>query len=284
MNFREALKQGLGELRAAGIASPALAAELLLMHVTGVSRAWLYAHIDDPLDAGAAERYRELIGRRAAGTPTQYLTGRQEFWGLDFEVTPDVLIPRPETEHVVEIALARLGRRCSQGPLRVADVGTGSGCLAVALAREFPQASVFATDISLAALGVAQRNAERHGVAGRVLFAGSNLLAAFQPRSFDLIVSNPPYVGRRESASLAREIREHEPDQALFAGAEGMDVYPLLIAQAADCLLTGGVLVVELGYGASERVMALMDTGDWREIRVTSDLAGIPRVLAAERV
>lgn len=283
MNFRDALKQAVAELRAAGVASPALAAELLLMHVAGASRAWLYAHIDDPLDAAAAERYRELIGKRAAGTPTQYLTGHQEFWGLEFEVTPGVLIPRPETEHVVEVALERLGRHRSKEALRVADVGAGSGCLAVALALELPKAVVVATDISSAALAIARRNAERHGVANRVICVASNLLSAFSPRSLDLIASNPPYVGRRESASLAREIREHEPDQAVFAGEEGIEVYPPLVQQAADCLIAGGIFVVELGYGVSERVMALVDTAEWRNVRVTNDLAGIPRVLAAER-
>ncbi|HVB33077.1 MAG TPA: peptide chain release factor N(5)-glutamine methyltransferase [Patescibacteria group bacterium] len=284
MNFREALKQGIGRLRAAGVASPVLAAELLLMHVAGASRAWLYVHIDDPLDPAAAERYFDLVGQRAAGAPTQYLTGHQEFWGLDFEVTPDVLIPRPETEHIVEVALERIGQQRSREALLVADVGTGSGCLAVALARELPQARVFATDISLAALAVARRNAERHGVAGRLLFVASDILSSFRPRSFDLVVSNPPYVGRREATSLAREIREHEPGKALFAGEEGIEVYPLLVAQAMDCLCPAGVLVVELGYGVSERVMTLLDSADWRDIGVTSDLAGIPRVLAARRV
>ncbi|HVB97846.1 MAG TPA: peptide chain release factor N(5)-glutamine methyltransferase [Candidatus Dormibacteraeota bacterium] len=283
MNFREALKQGIGRLRTAGVASPVLAAELLLMHVAGASRAWLYSHIDDSLDSAAADRYGDLIGRRAAGTPTQYLTGHQEFWGLDFDLTPDVLIPRPETEHVVEAALTRIGQQRSREALRVADVGTGSGCIAVALARELPKANVFATDVSLAALRVARRNAERLGVARRVVFAASNLLSAFAPRSFDLVVSNPPYVGRRESSSIAREIREHEPDQAVFGGEEGIEVYPPLMAQAAECLRAGGVLVVELGYGMSERVMALLDAGDWRDVSVTSDLAGIPRVVAAGR-
>jgi release factor glutamine methyltransferase len=283
MNFREALKKGVGELRAAGIGSPALTAELLLMHASGTKRAWLYAHIDEDLDAAAAERYRELIGRRAAGTPTQYLTGHQEFWDLEFEVTPDVLIPRPETEHVVEVALARMGQKRSREPLRVADVGTGSGCIAVALAREFPRASVFGTDISLAALALARRNAARHGVDERIGFVASDLLTAFRSHSFDMIVSNPPYVGRRESGSIAREIREHEPSQAVFAGEEGIEIYPALIAQASDCLAHSGVLVVELGFGASERVKAIARTAEWEDVQITNDLAGIPRVLAAAR-
>jgi release factor glutamine methyltransferase len=284
MNLREALKQGVGELRAADVPSPVLAAELLLMHVVGATRAWLYAHVDDQLDPAAAERFRKLIARRAAGTPTQYLTGSQEFWGLELEVTPAVLIPRPETEHVVEVALARLGQHRSRGPLRLVDVGTGSGCLAIALARELPQARVYATDISRRALAVARRNAVRHGLAERITFIEANLLAPFPPRSLDVVVSNPPYVARKEAASLPREVREHEPPEALFAGEEGMAVYPPLISEAAERLVAGGLLVVELGYDVSERVEALLDTADWREIHITSDLAGIPRVLAAARL
>lgn len=284
MKLREALKQGVHDLRAANVPSPVLAAELLLMHVLDTSRAWLYAHAADPLDPSLAERYGELIRQRASGKPTQHLTGHQEFWGLNLEVTPDVLIPRPETEHVVEVALARLGQHRSRMPLRLADVGTGSGCLAIALARELPQALVYATDISRAALDVARRNAARHGLAGRISFLESPLLASIPSRSLDVVVSNPPYIATRDAASLPREVREHEPHVALFAGEEGMAVYPPLIAEAADRLLPGGLLVLELGYDMSERVEALLDSADWREVRITKDLAGIPRVLAADRL
>ncbi len=283
MTLREALKQGAGELRGAQVPSPVLAAELLLLHVLEVDRAWLYAHAADSLDAASASRFHELISRRAAGMPTQYLTGRQEFWGLDLEVTPDVLIPRPETEHVVEVALARLGQERSQAPLGIADVGTGSGCLAVALASELARARVFASDISPRALAVARRNAARHSLAARIAFVESNLLAAFRARSLDLIVSNPPYLGSKEAASLPREVGEHEPHAALFAGEEGVEIYPALIAQAAERLVPGGLLVLELGYGASVRVRALADPALWREIEITNDLAGIPRVFAASR-
>jgi release factor glutamine methyltransferase len=284
MNLREALKQGVHDLRAANVPSSTLAAELLLMHIVGGSRAWLYAHIDDPFDSSAAERYRDLICQRAAGTPTQYLTGHQEFWGFDLEVTADVLIPRPETEHVVEVALARLGQHRSFQPLRLADVGTGSGCLAIALAKELPAARIYATDISPRALAVARRNAARHDVTERIVFLETPLLAGFPPRSLDVVVSNPPYVACKDLASLPREVREHEPQVALFAGEEGMAVYPPLIAEAAERLVVGGLLVVELGYDVSERVEALLDAADWHEIRITNDLAGIPRVLAADRL
>ncbi|MDE3137789.1 MAG: peptide chain release factor N(5)-glutamine methyltransferase [Acidobacteriota bacterium] len=284
MKFREALKRAVAELRAANVPSPVRAAELLLMHVAGASRAWIYAHIDDPLDGAAAEQYGALVAKRAAGTPTQYLTGMQEFWGMEIEVTPDVLIPRPETEHVVEVALARLGQERSRERLRVVDVGTGSGCIALALARELPQARIFATDISARALVVARRNAARHGLADRIAFVEASLLAPFPPRSFDVVVSNPPYVSRKDAASLPREVREHEPHLALFAGEEGVEVYPGLIAEAAERLVAGGLLVMELGYDVSERVEALLDTAEWREIDINSDLAGIPRVIAASRI
>lgn len=283
MKLREALKQAVGELRAANVPSPVLAAELLLMHILGTNRAWLYAHIKEALDPSAAERYRTLIARRAAGTPTQYLVGHQEFWGLEIEVTPDVLIPRPETEHVVEVTLARLGQHRSLEALRVADVGTGSGCIALALARELPDSRLFATDISPHALAVARRNTTRLGLADRIVLIEASLLAPFLPHSLDVVVSNPPYVSEKEAASLPREVREHEPHMALFAGEEGMAVYPRLIAEAAERLVPGGLLVVELGYGVSERVQALLDPAIWREIAITKDLAGIPRVIAASR-
>ncbi len=310
LDVRAALREGLGRLREAGVPSHTLAAELLLMHVLGRERAWLYAHPEERLDIVIQQRYFELVARRCAGTPTQYLTGKQEFWGFEFEVTPDVLIPRPETEHVVEVALERIGppRREDEAAklprgsgLRIADVGTGSGCLAVALARELPGAQVFATDISEAALAVAQRNARRHGVASRIKFVQANLLDALlhesqvtshpsqealragESRLFNLIVSNPPYVGRGEAGELPREVREHEPAQALFAGERGVEIYPALIGQAEKLLRPGGALVVELAYNALPGVRPLFDSAAWTAVRVTNDLAGIPRVLSAAR-
>ncbi len=289
---RAALKEAMARLREGRVASHALAAELLLMHVLGRERAWLYAHPEEAVEPAAAARYFELVVRRIAGTPTQYLTGRQEFWGLELEVTPDVLIPRPETEHLVEAALERLSARRSSGLLRIADVGTGSGCLAVALARELPQAFVFATDVSLAALAVARRNAARHGVSSRIEFVRCNLLDAVPHGSratshesllLHLIVSNPPYVGRGEAELLPREVREHEPDEALFAGEHGFEVYAPLARQAEELLAAGGVLVLELGYNALDRVRPLLDAPAWINVGVTNDLAGIPRVIAAER-
>lgn len=299
LDVRAALKAAMARLRAAGVPSHTLAAELLLMHVLERERAWLYAHHEEPLAPEAAERYFALVARRIEGVPTQYLTGKQEFWGLEFEVGPGVLIPRPETEHVVEVALARLGPPDPGDPrprgtgLRIADVGTGSGCLAIALARELPGARIIATDISAAALAFARRNAARHAVAGHIAFVQCNLLDAFPllspanchlPASFDLIVSNPPYIARAEAESLPREVHAHEPHEALFGGPEGHESYLSLVDQARNLLRSGGQFVVELGYNSVARVAPLLDAScDWRDVAVTHDLAGIPRVLAATR-
>jgi len=293
-DVRSALKEGMARLRAANTPSHTLAAELLLMHALGRDRAWLYTHSDDSLDRAAAEKYFALIARRAAGEPTQYLTGKQEFWGLEFEVTPAVLIPRPETEHVVEVALERLGTRGikidmrtgSPSPcLRIADVGTGSGCLAVALAHELPHAEIVATDISPAALDVARRNAVRHGVTDRIHFVQANLLEGLSPLLLDMIVSNPPYIARGDASALQREVREHEPETALFGGPTGVEIYQRLIEQAGALLAPRGILVLEIGHNLAGQVRKMFHVQPlWVNVSITNDLAGIPRVLAAERI
>jgi release factor glutamine methyltransferase len=265
------------------------------MHALGRDRTWLYSHPEDIVPPAVVEAYFALIARRAAGEPTQYLTGKQEFWGLEFEVTPAVLIPRPETEHVIEVALERLRSRLSakasgtkykEANLRIADLGTGSGCIAIALSRELPNAEIFATDISADALAVARRNAVRHGVDARVHFYECDLLSAFSgsPLPFDLIVSNPPYVGRNEASELAREVRDHEPHAALFGGATGVEMYARLVEQAGALLRPGGILVLELGYNSPEHVRGIFEKQvGWRNVAITLDLAGIERVMAAER-
>ena len=294
IDSRAALRQAMATLRAAEVPSHTRAAELLLMHVLGRDRAWIYTHPEDTLEPAVLDRYFALIARRAAGEPTQYLTGKQEFWGLEFEVTPAVLIPRPETEHVIEVALERLGARgikinmktgLASPPLRIADVGTGSGCIAVALAHELPHADVLATDISVQALEVARRNASRNGVGDRVLFLQTDLLGSVnEANSFDLIASNPPYVARSESHELQREVREHEPASALFGGPTGAEIYPRLVEQAAAVLQHKGILVLELGYNSLDHVRPLLyGQPSWVNVSVTNDLAGIPRVIAAER-
>jgi release factor glutamine methyltransferase len=319
MEVRSALKQGIAQLRGADVPSFTLAAELLLLHTLGRDRTWLYAHPEESVSEADATRFQKLLARRAAGEPTQHLTGKQEFWGLEFEVTPDVLIPRPETEHVIEVALDRLavreiraGRKqtlTGEG-LQIADVGTGSGCIAIALAKKLPGAQILATDISAAALAVARRNAARYSISARIHFVESNLLEAIpvgaryivplQPslethprgelavtghrsQSFDLIVSNPPYIGRNEKDSLQREVREHEPEVALYGGEEGYELYADLIAQAGRHLKPRGLLVLELGHNSRPAVQPLLDTRNWTNVGVTKDLAGIERVIAAER-
>ena len=292
VDVRSALKQGLAQLRAAQVPSFTLAAELLLLHVLDRDRTWLYAHPEEQLSSAESERFFALIARRANGEPTQHLTGEQEFWGLEFEVTPDVLIPRPETEHLIEVALDRLALRelragrkqtLTGAGLQIADIGTGSGCIAIALARDLPAATIYATDISSAALAVAKRNADRHSVSGHIHFVECNLLDITTPE-FDLIVSNPPYVGRREAETLAREVRDHEPEIALYGGKEGYELYADLITQAAAHLKTGGLLVLELGHNSLPAVQPLLDAPTWTNVAVTNDLAGIPRVIAAERL
>lgn len=298
-DIRTALRDAIAQLEIEHVPSAPLAAELLLMHALDRDRAWLYAHPEMELDAATQERFFSLVTKRASGIPTQYLTGHQEFWGLDFEVMPGVLIPRPETEHVIEVALERLGvvpgadsPRLNE-EFRIADVGTGSGCIAVALAHELPGARVVATDISAAALEVAHRNAERHGVASRIDFIECNLLDALlhesritnhKSRPFDLIASNPPYIGRGEAAMLPREVREHEPETALFAGETGQEIYAPLIAQAAALLKPGGILVLELGHNSAEHVSHLLDVSEWSGVTLTNDLAGITRVASARRI
>ncbi len=312
VDVRTALKRGIAELRDANVASYTLAAELLLLHALGRDRAWLYAHPEEVIPGNDAHRFLSLIVRRAEGEPTQYITGKQEFWGLEFEVTPDVLIPRPETEHVIEVALDRLAVRELRGgrkqtltgqDLQIIDVGTGSGCIAVALAKELPGSRIVATDVSAAALTVARRNAARHAFSNCIQFVESNLLDsvtgrarhavpllgelsthdAIRSRPFDLIVSNPPYIGRKEKETLMREVRDHEPELALYGGEEGYEIYADLIAQAAQHLKPGGILVLELGHNSLPAVQPLLDFPNWTNVGLTKDLAGIDRVITAER-
>jgi len=314
LDVRTALKQGIHLLREAHVPSDTLAAELLLLHVTSRDRAWLYAHTEEILGSQILDSYFSLLRRRAAGEPTQHLTGKQEFWGLEFEVTPDVLIPRPETEHLIEVALDRLAvreLRAARDPkltgesLTIVDIGTGSGCIAIALAKELPAATIYATDISPAALAVAHRNATRLGFTNRVAFLESNLFSVFSSSSdssphwspvaghrspssnqsllFDLLISNPPYIGRKEVTTLPIEVRDHEPAFALYGGEEGYELYGQLVSEATLHLKPGGLLVLELGHDSLPAVRPLLETPKWTNVHVTNDLASIPRVLSAER-
>jgi len=272
LTIHTALLQGTKLLEDDAVIAPRLTAEVLLMHALQHDRAYLYAHSDDELPEIAWIHYGRYLHERLKGKPTQYITGRQEFYGRDFRVTPDVLIPRPETEHLVEAAIARI----QPGDV-VADVGTGSGAIAITLALE-TRARVFASDISAAALGVAQINAQQ--LSAGVHYLLNNLVDALRDHSIDILVSNPPYVPRTDEPGLQREVRDYEPHVALFAGPTGLEIYERLIADAARVLRPRGWLLVELGYNSLEPVRAMLQRG-WSDITVVNDLAGLPRVIAA---
>lgn len=246
------------------------------MRAAGVDRAWLMAHGDAELTAEQAARFAEWVERRARHEPVQYIVGEQEFYGLAMKVTPAVLIPRPETEHVVEAAIARLGQ---DAPVRICDVGTGSGAIAIALAKELPRAELTAVDLSEAALDVARENAERHGVGDRVRLLKSDLLSAVRGERFDAVVSNPPYVA--EGEELEAQVGEWEPEGALFAGATGLEVYGRLIPEAREALVPRGLLVMEMGQGQREALAGLL--AEWDEVGFAEDLQGIARVALARR-
>ena len=288
MQLRAALKAGLETLLRHHVPSAHLAAELLLMHVLDRDRGYLLSHPEEELSAETFDRYLELVSERTTGRPTQYITGHQEFWGLDFEVTPDVLIPRPETEHIVERVLELMARQGLEktARLRIVDVGTGSGCIALALASEFPRAILFGADISRAALVVASCNAVRLDMADRVKFLESDLLARFQDDDFagtlDFVVSNPPYVSAGDIANVQREVRDFEPRIAWGGLERGDEMYRRLFPQALRALRPGGFVVVEIGYNMRDAVLALLGEG-WSDVAVRPDLAGIPRVVSAQK-
>lgn len=270
MNIRTALLQGQQLLEGAQIAVPRLTAEVLLAHAVGCERVWLFAHSDEELKEVWWIHYGRYLHERLQGKPTQYITGRQEFYGREFRVTRDVLIPRPETELVVETALEARGAR-------IVDIGTGSGAIAVTLALE-TGARVFATDISEAAVAVARDNARR--LKASVEMAVGDLGSALQSASFDLVVCNPPYVPETGSENLQREVREYEPAVALYGGSDGLEVYRRLIPEARRLLRPGGSLVMEIGWMAAERVEAML--ADCSDVQIRPDLAGIPRVASAK--
>ncbi len=322
MLLKTALTTALDRLAAAGVGSPRMNAELLLMFVLGCDRAFLFAHPERDLAADEQSRYEEAVAQRSNGIPAQYITGHQEFWGLDFIVTPAVLIPRPETEHVIETVLQlvrdeprgdgrpRPSGRAKPGSLsvslgglrppgqpraavptrstgdpadfRIVDVGTGSGCIAVTLAKELPTVEIHAVDISPAALEIARANAARHQVESRIHVAQADLLEGFPPNSFDLVVSNPPYVGESEEDQVQLEVRKFEPRNAVFAGPTGLEVIERLVPQAAQVLKPGGWLVMEISGTIAEGAKRLLN--DWGALQIVNDLQGIPRVVSAKKL
>jgi release factor glutamine methyltransferase len=302
VELKQALTSAITRLTAEQVPSPRMNAELLLMFTLNRDRAYLYAHSERELTNDEQTRYEQALAERVSGVPAQYITGHQEFWGMDLIVSPAVLIPRPETEHVIETVLelqasASGVRRPASGPrtrvvrvsesrkpgagCRILDIGTGSGCIALALARELPQAEIHATDISPAALETARANAARHQLESRIQFREADLLAGFENDYFDFIVSNPPYVGESEIDSVQLEVRKFEPRNAIFAGPTGVEVIARLIPQAHAALRPGGWLVMEISGTIAEDVRGLLR--DWNDVRIRPDLQSIPRVAQARK-
>ncbi len=289
MTLRTALLQGVKLLEDAGIAEPRLTAEVLLAHAVSHDRPWLTAHANDELIELWWIHYGRYLHQRIAGKPTQYITGKQEFYGREFHVTADVLIPRPETEHLIEAALNVISApsrsrfrssppepRTSASGSKVLDVGTGSGAIAITLALE-TNAQVTATDISPAALGVAKSNAER--LNAQVHFLECDLIPEGK---FDLIVSNPPYVALTDKPTLQREVRDHEPELALYGGEDGLEIYRRLIPTAEQALNRGGWLMMEIGATQADAVSAML--ASWSSVEIRNDLAGLPRVVLARKL
>ena len=290
MQLKQSLTAAITRLTAEQVPSPRMNAELLLMFTLDCGRAYFFAHPERELTADEIARYDHALAQRSSGVPAQYITGHQEFWGMDLIVTPAVLIPRPETEHLIEAVLDLVGRaplRQAQGKLspdtslHIADVGTGSGCIALALAKELPQAQIEATDISAAALEVARANAARHRLESRIEFRESDLLAGSPDNTFDFIVSNPPYVGDSEADTVQLEVRKFEPHDAVFAGPTGTEVIARLIPQAHATLKPGGWLLLEVSGTIAEKVMGMLQ--HWEEVSAKSDLQSIPRVIQARK-
>jgi release factor glutamine methyltransferase len=274
-------------LTEANVPSPRRNAELLLMFTLGCDRAYLYAHPERDLTRDEIRRYHAALSERSRGVPAQYITGHQEFWGMDLLVTPAVLIPRPETEHVVETVLQLVHRETAGGEehpaaaLCMVDVGTGSGCIALALAKELPETEMHATDISSAALEIARVNAARHQLESRIRFHRGDLLEGLEEYTFDLIVSNPPYVGEAEEDQVQLEVRKFEPRSAVFAGHSGTETIARLVPQSGARLRVGGWLVMEISGTIVDATNRLL-TG-WQDIRIVKDLQDIPRVVAARK-
>jgi release factor glutamine methyltransferase len=278
-------------------------AELLLMFTLGCDRAYLYGHPERDLTADEQSRYEEALGLRSKGIPAQYITGHQEFWEMDLIVSPAVLIPRPETEHVIETVVKlvagnksmtgatpvapqrnwNLERRASPPghPYHIVDVGTGSGCIALALAKELREAEIHATDISPEALEIGEANAARHQMTSRIQFHDTDLLKGLRHGYFDFVVSNPPYVGESEEDTVQLEVRKFEPRSAVFAGPTGLEVIERLIPQAREALKPGGWLVMEISGTIAERVRGLLS--EWENVEIAKDLQGIPRVVSAQK-
>jgi len=289
VQLKAILSSAIARLTADQVPSPRLNAEMLLMFTLNCDRAYLFAHPERELIDEEQSRYDGALGERARGIPTQYITGHQEFWGMDLIVNPAVLIPRPETEHLIETVLALASERRAGGqecpphttPLRILDVGTGSGCIALALAKEFADAEIYATDISAAALEVARANAARLRFEKRIHFHHTDLLERLNLSGLDFVVSNPPYVGDSEEDQVQLEVRKFEPRGAVFAGSVGTEIIARLIPQAYAALRPGGWLILEISGTIAGKVEQLLE--DWDQVRIIPDLQSIPRVAHARK-
>ena len=281
MQMRAWLDKGAASLRAGPHPEKARRdAELLLLYAARLSRSAFLARPNDEVDLAAATHFEVLLERRLEGDPIQYIIGACEFYGLPFRVTSDVLIPRPETEHLVECVLELAAQFAEP---RIVDVGTGSGAIALALAHKLPNAHIAATDVSEAALDLARENAVRNGVGVRIRFLQGDLLTPVAADQFDIVVSNPPYVPTADRDSLAVEVRDFEPGLALFAGEDGLDIYRRLIPAAFAVLISGGLVALEIGCGQSDAVGSLLSGVGFGEVEFRPDLQGIPRVALARR-
>ena len=329
MQLKQATTSAIARLTEDQVPSPRLNAELLLMFTLRVDRAYLFAHPERELTAEEHSRYEAALNERARGVPAQYITGHQEFWGMDLIVTPAVLIPRPETEHVIETVLELAGSSCAgstragsthagstdegsmrdgaaaerrktaahgasrgsaqkTGPapegrqkLRIADIGTGSGCIALALAKEFPAAEMYATDLSESALDIARANAARHQLERRIRFHHADLLEGLNLTGLDFVISNPPYVGESEEDQVQLEVRKFEPRNAVFAGPSGTEIIARLIPQALVALRPGGWLILEISGTIADETKRLLN--GWDEVSIKPDLQSIPRVAQARK-
>jgi len=269
-------------LKQQGGDTPRLDAEVLLAHAKQTDRIALYTGFDTEVDELVRGRFRELIKRRAAGCPVAYLVGYREFYSLAFDVTPDVLIPRPETEFLVMSALDWAKAKDPERPWRILEVGTGSGIVAVCLAKYLPRATIVATDISAPAIAVAQKNAEKHGVADRIQFEVQDLATIRQVADCEMLISNPPYIGNRESEDLARDVRDHEPHTALFGGQRGDEFSSRLLDLAAPHLPQNAPVFFEINANLADEMRSLASRFDrFTSVEILSDLAGLPRILRA---
>jgi release factor glutamine methyltransferase len=276
----QAIEEGAARLRLSGIEQERRTAGVLLAHVLGVDRTYLLTRSEEHIGDSHYEVFLRLIERRATGEPLQYITGHQEFYGLDFVVTPAVLIPRPETEFLVERIIKIVDE--TQSPL-IVDVGTGSGCIAVTVAVNLPRARLIATDLSIDALEVGRVNAERHGVAGRIEFIPGDLLeplaALHLNGCVDILASNPPYVNEESAELIQREVRDWEPRAALFGGFDGLDFYRRLFADGLKFVRPGGYLVFEIAYNQLDAIRGMIAEVSWELVDITRDLQGIARTL-----